>query len=1041
VSSSDLKGILEEIITALGHEREAILTRPSKLSSRCFDGRLLSGQAGAFAYRFVLENEVELHAGLPCLLLVGGTCTRGNVQTTKGSEVQILVEEHMGDEVKEGDLLVLENVLVDQLVKLIEQIRDGKREGFNPEAVKRVFGLVAPEIAEAGDVELPPAEADVLNAEQMRAIKLGSASNLLLLCGPSGTGKTRTIAALAANLAAMGERILIVSHTPHGCDRALDQFYATLSQTVEPPEGSVLRLGPAEELSESTAAAVVLHPVAENSLSDIMRPSWLLGLRSAHRERLERIRQDLEPIELRSTTSKLLQGAESAVAEIRAEVEELSEVMAAIEAEVAENQGKRAPAVQFLGEWQASPTIERCRKQILQALKTEGAKLPFPENLTPAGSDDAQPVDDVTQLLQHAKELAHAYPACKPAVETIELLKKQMDTVQRALPVARVLHRTAENNLLADSLVIGTTVTRGILSPAVFDGQFDSVIIDEAHRVSIPALLVMAGLAKSRVILSGDFRMPPGAARSSEVLAVCRKTWAQDVFDWSGVRAKADTKKDVPGLVFLDAHYRAYPDLTPWQGEVFYGRKIRDGMKSRPASEAKYALSWAKGPVALVDTSGLEPWTAKAGGRSTRFNLFHAAGVVHLVNELLDGGCDPEEIAVVVPGEAQLKAVQKLLWHDNLTSILVATLQQFQNTERDVVIFDLPDGPPHEVARNLSGQEADLARRLLNVPMSRARRQVILLGNLPYLKAKATHDSPLSRLLAKMATDAPAVALADITKNSPDVLKMWCDLAPSGYAAARFDKDVQAGSGDLYFWLREIDLTMLKRLGDVLSRGKEARTAYLFTAGKHLRDSAGLPMAPADFSRALFGHPALPHVRFVLTPYDLGPMALIGNSVVWATTQSPFDERVRRMGYARVEAPEIAGEIHRMFQVPAMLARLAKLHERMALPLCQTCKEPVRLGSVAGQMQPYCSCTTSEIWKTQELAVALSSVAGACPRCGADLVADQEYGATAMRCGAGAGCGFAVGRSKVAAPVKPQRKPPVRKPHAPASSSAEEKKE
>lgn len=1036
--SSELKSICDDVLAALAHERQAILTRPSKLSSRCFDGRLLSGRPGAYTYRFALENDLELLAGLPILLTAGERSTRGHIQTMKGSEVQVVVEENLGEAVVDGDLLVLENLLIDQLIKLIEHTRDGRRGHYQEEMARRLFGIDPAEVAETTELEIPPAEKELLNEHQLRAMRCGGASNLLLLCGPTGTGKTRTIAALAAHLAAMGERILLVSHSPSGCDRALDQFYTTLSQTAEPPPGSILRLGPAEALLEQTEAAVSLYAAAENSLSEVMRPSYLLDLRDAHRARLQQIRAELGPIDLRSTTSKVLQSAEAAIQEIRAQADALAEVFAEIENQVKENESKKAPAIQFLGEWGASPVLDRSRKSILNALKAEGMKLPYPDDVATLDVQAPHPEDDVTVLLNHARELAHAYPACKPSVETIEMLHSQMELLHRALPVARVLHRTAENSLLADSLVIGTTVTRGCLSPVVFDGEFDTVIFDEAHRISIPSLLALAGLAKSRVVLSGDFRMPPHSSRTSQVLPICRRVWAQDIFDWSGVRAAVDEGKPVPALVFLDCHYRDHADLTPWQGDLFYGKKIRDGAKSRAALEP-LTVPWAKDPVVLVDSSGLEPRVGKAVGRSSRINLTHAAGVSHIVNDLLDGGYDPEGIAVVVPGEAQLKAIQKLLWHDNLTSVLVATLQQFQNTDRDVVIFDLPDGPPHEITRSLSGHEDDLARRLLNVPMSRARRQVIFLAHLPYVKERLDPKSQLRRLFDKIEAASPVVPLADIVKNTPEALKVWCDTAAAGWSAQRMEQDIQDTDGDLFFWTPMADLAAVKKLGERLSRCKTDRTAYIFTTGRDLRSATGEAMTPAEFARGLFGHAALPHIRFVLTAHDMGPLALIGQSVVWTTPQSMLDERVRRMGFTRLEAPELGRELYRIFQVPQLLTKVAKLHERMALPICQTCHEPLRWSAVEGLLQSYCGCTQTETWKTQELAQTLTGMSATCPRCASDLVSEPASGPMAMVC-ATAGCGFSVGKV-VPAPAKTKRRPPAPKKAGKSAEAADDAKQ
>lgn len=103
-----------------------------------------------------------------------------------------------------------------------------------PESALRAFGKVA-----VGRNPLPPARfRKALNPTQQKAVQQALESELTLLWGPPGTGKTTTLAELVANLVNLGRRLLITSTTHAALDQVLEKL-------VEQPElrGSLLRLG------------------------------------------------------------------------------------------------------------------------------------------------------------------------------------------------------------------------------------------------------------------------------------------------------------------------------------------------------------------------------------------------------------------------------------------------------------------------------------------------------------------------------------------------------------------------------------------------------------------------------------------------------------------------------------------------------------------------------------------------------------------------------------------------------------------------------
>ena len=79
------------------------------------------------------------------------------------------------------------------------------------------------------------------------------------------------------------------------------------------------------------------------------------------------------------------------------------------------------------------------------------------------------------------------------------------------------------DSVLRDSRIIGATCTKTYLAPKDI-GQADLVIIDEASMVLLPVAWFSAGLARERVVISGDFRQLPPIipTREREIFEVLR---------------------------------------------------------------------------------------------------------------------------------------------------------------------------------------------------------------------------------------------------------------------------------------------------------------------------------------------------------------------------------------------------------------------------------------------------------------------------------------------------------------------------------------
>ena len=108
-----------------------------------------------------------------------------------------------------------------------------------PESALRAFGKLP---AERTAVDSVIIEKD-LNATQRRAVQQSVESQLTILWGPPGTGKTTALAELVSNLVRLGRRLLIASTTHAALDQVLSRLARTpaLAELIE--SAKVVRLG------------------------------------------------------------------------------------------------------------------------------------------------------------------------------------------------------------------------------------------------------------------------------------------------------------------------------------------------------------------------------------------------------------------------------------------------------------------------------------------------------------------------------------------------------------------------------------------------------------------------------------------------------------------------------------------------------------------------------------------------------------------------------------------------------------------------------
>jgi DNA polymerase III delta prime subunit len=545
---------------------------------------------------------------------------------------------------------------------------------------------------------------DELTSDQKLALNVAGSQALMYLWGPPGTGKTVTLAALAWSLACSNRRVLIVSHTHRAVDGVLEGLCQRVSQQVPSALSShaILRIGPIarSSLREKFGAEISFEQVLARNESTVVH-------------QLSALKQEQTSIRNKACEASNQLSLWDARERLQDELEVLKESL-------------------------AESSLE---------LKGVGGRI-LAADTRPSTADTAPDGDireSISLLEKGLTEIERTFTA--ESREEIESLWAQLNNRQHELATAiatleRSL-RVLRAEILSDARIVATTATQAFLrSTELVD--FDTIILDEASMLPLPLVYRLCGMAKRSVVIAGDFRqLPPISVSRSEIVA---QWFARDVFEAAGIVDSVNLGKTQPHLVKLTTQFRSRDELCSLINHRFYGGDLSSRYTDREPMECPPAMAFLKDyPIVLVDSSDLAP-VGHSVGRS-KANLPHALLVRLLCSRLSKSASKQRDslVGVIAPYRAQVELIEDLLQEAGITGIEVGTIHRFQGEERKIIILDLTESPPHSLGSFFSSTSLkDVGAKLLNVALSRAESNLLLVANVSFLRSK-TRDTHILR--------------------------------------------------------------------------------------------------------------------------------------------------------------------------------------------------------------------------------------------------------------------------------------------------------
>ena len=288
-------GVRAEFRAALRAEIEAVQRGVAMSATALEAGRRIGRVADAVQYVFSATSAISVPSDAPAELIIEGLSPLPAVViSVEGLDVTVSVSGELGDRVP---LAALERDLGLPLRRLIARLEEA---GNNPNpGGDRLLGDVPASGA-------PETIADpLLDDNQAAALGSSLGRDITFICGPPGTGRTRTIASIGAHLYRRGRSLLLLSHTSRAVDQALVEIAGQLG--AELGTGEMLRVGVPCDRRLREREDLLLDAVACNRREQL-------------RGRQARLRADKAAAQERVAESERLIGVVAWAAEGRAEL-------------------------------------------------------------------------------------------------------------------------------------------------------------------------------------------------------------------------------------------------------------------------------------------------------------------------------------------------------------------------------------------------------------------------------------------------------------------------------------------------------------------------------------------------------------------------------------------------------------------------------------------------------------------------------------------------------------------------------------------------
>jgi hypothetical protein len=306
-----------------------------------------------------------------------------------------------------------------------------------------------------------------------------------------------------------------------------------------------------------------------------------------------------------------------------------------------------------------------------------------------------------------------------------------------------------EAGLANDERILVGTTSMMQARPFLLSGRhFSLAIVDEASQVLEPGLI---GLLSSdqidRFVLIGDHKQLPAVVQQNPEetrvedpllqaigLSDCRQSFFQRLYNWECAQGRSQF------IGTLTHQGRMHPEVAEFAGQHFYGPWLTP--VPLPHQQEK-ALNY--------DLPAQDKLDEILKSRRMAFFDGNSSMVIDLalrIRRFYGDKFNPQKtLGIIVTYRKQIAAIREAL-----PDVAIDTVERYQGSQRDVIIYDFGISRLYQLdfltASTFVDDEGQVVDRKLNVALTRARRQMLMVGNTRIL----IHNALLRQLIDNFST-------------------------------------------------------------------------------------------------------------------------------------------------------------------------------------------------------------------------------------------------------------------------------------------------
>ena len=324
-------------------------------------------------------------------------------------------------------------------------------------------------------------------------------------------------------------------------------------------------------------------------------------------------------------------------------------------------------------------------------------------------------------------------------------------------------------------IIVATTATLQSQQYILQLKHFALAIVDEASQILEPAIIgLLASEAIERFVLVGDHKQLPAVVQQnpeqSKVgeqclrnigLDDCRQSLFERLLRWEHRQGRCQF------VGILQRHGRMHPDVARFPLQHFYRHEALCAIPLPHQMET--TLAYDVPPIddtdRLLQTQRMLFLPVPANhfadeDDSLQTEAQIVADVLRRIHRFTEGHFDPTKtVGIIVPYRKQIALIRQATESfsiEALQQVSIDTVERYQGSQRDVIIYSFGITRQFQLdfltATTFVDDDGTLIDRKLNVALTRARRQTIIVG-----RADLLHSIPLFRQLANHYSANPSL--------------------------------------------------------------------------------------------------------------------------------------------------------------------------------------------------------------------------------------------------------------------------------------------